>query len=188
MVTKRKRQVLKKSCEQCRKHFLLRADCRKQKFCSRKCFSLSIIGHKAWNKGLEGWHSKAHINATKQFCKKWHRENKVWSTGKKWWRNPKTGKAWTFKGVITATNGYISIYKPEHPRANSRGYVYEHRYIMEQHLGRFLERKEVVHHINHNRHDNRLKNLELMSKEKHNHLHHFGLPKPKRRKIISDKN
>lgn len=47
----------------------------------------------------------------------------------------------------------------------------EHRYIMEQHLGRKLTKNEVVHHINGNKQDNRLENLELMSRSEHSRKH-----------------
>lgn len=47
----------------------------------------------------------------------------------------------------------------------------QHRYIMEQHLGRELHKNEVVHHINENKHDNRLDNLQLLSRSDHAKLH-----------------
>lgn len=46
-----------------------------------------------------------------------------------------------------------------------------HRWVMEQHLGRKLETWEQVHHINHNRLDNRIKNLEVVSSAEHGLRH-----------------
>jgi hypothetical protein len=64
-------------------------------------------------------------------------------------------------------NGYYYILMPEHPNAGSGGYVAEHVFVLTQHLGRSLAKGEMVHHINLNKHDNRLENLALTSAREH---------------------
>jgi len=59
---------------------------------------------------------------------------------------------------------YIMLNLPNHPMADKYGKVAEHRLVMAEHLGRWLVKGENVHHINGNRQDNRIENLELWSK------------------------
>ena len=69
------------------------------------------------------------------------------------------------------TKGYVIAYVPDHPHARADGYVLLHTIVMERAIGRYLTDNEVVHHINHIRNDNRLENLVLMDKHKHQSMH-----------------
>ena len=63
-------------------------------------------------------------------------------------------------GKIVRYGKYNAIRGKGHPAANRGGYVLAHRVIMEQHLGRLLTSKEIVHHKNEDKQNNAIDNLE----------------------------
>lgn len=81
---------------------------------------------------------------------------------------PKGSKHYNWKGGRILDHGYWFILMPDHPFANSKGYVREHRLVVEKRKGRYLMPWEQVHHINGNKLDNRSENLMLfVSNSKH---------------------
>lgn len=79
--------------------------------------------------------------------------------------------AHNFIGRVLNWAGYVEIFSPEHPFRNNHNRVKEHRLVMEKHLGRYLEKGEDVHHINENKQDNRIENLELLTHSEHTSMH-----------------
>lgn len=61
-------------------------------------------------------------------------------------------------------NGYVYLFKPDHPNAYKNGKIPEHVFVLSRHLGRPLSDNEYVRHKNNIRNDNRLENLELVQK------------------------
>lgn len=74
-----------------------------------------------------------------------------------------------WKGRRKTQMGYVIVKDDSGKR--SSGYIYEHRKIIEEHLGRELNRNESVHHINGNKSDNRIINLEVTSSHNHALMH-----------------
>jgi hypothetical protein len=66
-------------------------------------------------------------------------------------------------GRTTDKAGYILVKAPGHPHATQSGYVREHRLVMEQEIGRYLEPGEVVDHIDGNPSNNDPSNLRLFA-------------------------
>ena len=67
-------------------------------------------------------------------------------------------------------DGYWVIHKEGYYKNE----VKEHRWIMEQKIGRRLSPNEIVHHLNFDKLDNRIENLMIVTRGEHNTIHGFG--------------
>lgn len=67
---------------------------------------------------------------------------------------------------------YIFINDKDYYRANNYWRVREHIYIMEKYLWRKLKKDEVIHHIDWNKQNNNINNLQVMTKSEHSRLHY----------------
>ena len=84
-------------------------------------------------------------------------------------------KCCSWKGGKKYNNqGYVLISKRGYPGTDRNGYMLEHRYVMEQKLGRRLTEDEIVHHKNEVKDDNSPDNLYVENRGKHTIRHHLG--------------
>ncbi len=76
-----------------------------------------------------------------------------------------------WNGGIKYHFGYRLIYAPNDLTCiRTDGYVLEHRLVMAKYLGRPLLKEEIVHHINQDKLDNRIENLQLIQEMQHNQI------------------
>jgi hypothetical protein len=134
--------------------------------------------HKGNKNRLGHYHSKE----TKEKIRLANSGEKCWCFGKKQSEETRKKLSEAVKGEnnsqwkggrIKNSGGYILIKNLKHPFASLRGYVSDHRLVMEEFIGRYLTPEEVVHHVNGIKDDNRLENLMLFDDDnKHKAYHH----------------
>lgn len=78
---------------------------------------------------------------------------------------------WNVGGKL-ASNGYVKVRVGKgHPLADPNGYAYEHLVVWCSAGNKRPEKGFVIHHLNHDKTDNRIENLSLAPRGKHN-VHH----------------
>lgn len=69
---------------------------------------------------------------------------------------------------------YNRVHLPKHPRASKNGLVDLHIVVAEYILNRYLKHGEVVHHKDHNRHNNKIENIMIFDSTTSHSAFHDG--------------
>ena len=78
-------------------------------------------------------------------------------------------------GGSVGSSGYVKLRVGKgHPLADPNGYTYEHLVVWVSAGNCRPSRDEILHHINNDKTDNRLENLQVMTRAEHNRLHNLG--------------
>ena len=154
-----------KACEHCNKEFIVTVD--RNKFCSRPCQSMWAISIASLSRSGP---PKTGQTLNCLTC------NKGFYVAKYRIKSGKVkycSRSCLAKHLLPQYNdihGFKKLNKPKHTYKTIKidgKWIREHRYIMQQHLGRKLESWEHVHHINDDSSDNRLENLVVLSNSDH---------------------
>jgi hypothetical protein len=180
-------------CDNCGNKFkrnFFEANKTEHHFCLKECYkkwkSINTIGSKnpfygkkpkqdTILKSIKAWKGKKHTDEAKKKMSIARKGKTFTDEHKRKIRQSLSGeKNYRWGGGIKKHGGYIQIYKPEHPNADCKGYVFEHRLVMEKHLGRYLKPEEVVHHEG-EKNDNRIEKLRLFENDKKHRAFHMEL-------------
>lgn len=84
-----------------------------------------------------------------------------------------------YKGGTASNKGYTKILSLDHPHRDKNNYVFEHRLVCEELLGRYLTSEEVVHHRDKNPLNNSPENLFIFyGHGSHFAFHHAQIKQP----------
>jgi hypothetical protein len=152
-----------KQCAQCGEYvgpqnFRNMYEYRRARYCNKDCY---LAAHKAKFEDAvcpicnTTFKRPANREQVKQFC----------SPKCQYKNNEKQGHKYV------TPQGYVAIKVGKHPMAYSDGYILEHRLVMSQHLGRALATDEHIHHIDGNKQNNSIENLQIIENSEHQILH-----------------
>lgn len=161
-------------CEVCDVHFSVQAARFRRynvRFCSRRCLGRAKINEVARLAAIQSKRAHNNGNATVS-CAVCKRRFAVPPSQVARRRHCSRSCYAAMQRVLPKPDRYVII------TVNGKR-VRLHRYVMEQHLGRKLESWEQVHHINRDRQDNRLSNLQVLSASEHGKISasHRGVPR-----------
>ncbi len=90
------------------------------------------------------------------------------------YNSKRSGTRWSHSKEKLKCHNYIMVpifkdspYYGMSTKYSNKNYIYEHRLVMAQSLGRCLLNEEIVHHKNGDKTDNRIENLELSDRINH---------------------
>lgn len=175
---------MQKECLRCKTIYNIKpSHFERSKYCSRYCADKSKVGVKGpKNKIISlicencGKLFKTHFCRLKDNRKYCSREcsNTLFKTGD---NLGELNVNWN-GGKNVDYYGYVWLKDKNHPY-NCKGYVREHRLVMEKSIGRYLRPEESIHHINFIKDDNRIENLMLFSTESEHQEYHQELKRSK---------
>lgn len=146
---------IESKCEKCERDFFS-WPCERAKYCSRVCYHSASETRESNEKrslAVRRW-------VASDVGRAYYNERDYFGEG-----NPN----WT-GGRIRGQCGYVYAYLPDHPFSR-KGYVPEHRLVVENQRGITLNPWIIVHHRNGIKDDNRIENLETMMQKDHARKH-----------------
>ena len=142
-------------------------------------------GYRPWNKGLTKEDPRVKINSERR--DKTMKEKGLYGHNKGvksiLMSKAKLGKKNPMYKEKVKRSGYVVVHKPEDPRSDKSGYMFEHTIVVEEKIGRNLQKGELVHHIDENKTNNNIENLMLFESQSkhlkfHNKVKQFGFTNP----------
>lgn len=183
-------KVIQKRCKQCQK--LFSTNNRQKQYCSNRCKldnrkirhtyskkcpvcgkefqthkrDIKCCSPECSNKLKASWDTTKTIHYYCEYCSKDMGTRRNGVRDKKFCSNDCKLRAQELKYKHSDPYGYVNS------RVESFGRrTRYHRAVMEKHLGRKLTRDEVVHHIDGNKFNNDISNLQLLTNSEHARLH-----------------